>query len=157
MSIRLAAFFFILILFTTSCYKEHLYVQQEWVDRNSLASTKVNTPDPRQANPPEGERLLVAWRFPKYLIYQEIDLILTVRFWDNSEEIIHHPISKTHGNASFNFFGEKILTYRIQAVNAQGEVIQNWEHHFWTELIDIDRKRSSVSSQPKQGSVIETP
>ncbi|MBU6383394.1 MAG: hypothetical protein KGR16_03665 [Verrucomicrobia bacterium] len=145
-------------LFLTCCYKDHLYVQQEWVDRNFLASTHVNTPDPRQACPPEGQRLLIAWRFPMNMVDAGLSLDLTVRLWDNQEEHFIRPITQSHGHAAFNFFDHKrILTYKIDILNAQGEVIEVWEHQFWTKLIDVDRSSSAVSSQPKQGSVMEMP
>ncbi len=100
----------------------------------------------------------MSWRFPNYLLDAQLKLLLTVRFWDNTEQVIDHPVNRAKGYAAFNFFnGQKILTYRIQVVNGEGEIVETWEHHFWTELIDIDRKRVSVSSQPKQGSVIDTP
>ncbi len=154
---RVAAWIFFLTVFT-SCYKDHLYVQQEWVDRDFLASSKVGTPDPRQECPPVGQRLLVSWRFPSNLFYQELRLIATVRFWDNSEEVICYPVEKMWGSTAFNFFEKrKILTYRIQVLDRNDEVMEVWEHHFWTELIDMDRRRVSVSSQPKQGSVMEMP
>lgn len=57
----------------------------------------------------------------------------------------------------------RILTYRVQVFNQSGQEVGKWEHHFWTELIDIDKTSSaqrmsdSVSSQPIQESVIETP
>jgi hypothetical protein len=140
MTIRLVVFGFLLTVFA-GCYKNHLYVQQEWVDRTFLASTKVGTPDPRQECPPEGQRLLVAWKFPAYLFYQELHLLLTVRFWDNSEEVISYPVERHWSNAAFNFYHQKILTYRIQVVNRDDEIVETWEHQFWTELIDIDRKR----------------
>jgi hypothetical protein len=130
---RVAAFGFYLTVFT-GCYKDHLYVQQEWVDRNFLASTHVGTPDPRQACPPEGQRILIGWRFPKYLLDEQLQLVLTVRFWDHTEEVIDYPIEGTKDSAAF-YFGKKILTYRIQVVSADHEVIETWEHHFWTESI----------------------
>lgn len=148
----------IFLTFFTSCYKNHLYVQQEWVDRDFLASTKVGTPDPRQECPPVGQRLLIGWRFPSSWFYRELRIVATVRFWDNKEEVICYPIEKKWGSTAFNFFDQrKILTYRIQIVDQNDEVVEVWEHQFWTELIDIDRSRVSVSSHPKQGSVIETP
>lgn len=153
---RVVAFGFFLTVFA-GCYKNHLYVQQEWVDRNFLASTHIGTPDPRQECPPEGQRLLVAWRFPGYLFDEQLELVLTVRFWDNTEEVFYQPVEKTRSYAAFYFYHQRILTYRIQVVNREGEIVETWEHHFWTELIDIDRRRVSVSSQPRQGSVIETP
>jgi hypothetical protein len=131
-------------------------VQQEWVDRNFLASSHVDTPDPRQESPPLGQRLLIAWRFPLNMLDQQLKLILTVRFWDNTEEVLSKPIQKSHGYASFSFLNaRKILTYRIQVVDWEGNVVENWEHHFWTKWIDF--KRDSVSSHPIQGSVIDIP
>jgi hypothetical protein len=139
------------------CYKDHLYVQIEKIDRDFLASTHIGTPDPRQLNPPEGKRLLVAWRFPSNLVDQGIWLELTVRFWDQSQEHICRKIEKGHDYASFNFFDKRLLTYKIEVVNEKRECIDVWEHQFWTDLIDVDKSNVSVSSQPMQGSVIETP
>ncbi len=153
---RILVCLFLLTLFA-GCYKDHLYVQQEWVDRNFLASSHVGTPDPRQACPPVGQRLLVAWRFPPFLFDQQLKLILTVRFWDSSEQVIFHPLQEMKSYAAFNFFEKRILTYRIQVVDFEDEIVETWEHHFWTQLIDVDRSKVSVSSQPKQGSVIDTP
>lgn len=151
----ISALFFTLF---SGCYKEHLYVQQQWVDRTFLASTHVGTPDPRQESPPEGQRLLVSWRFPKNLLDQGLQLILTVRFWDQTEEVISTPICRTRSYALFPFFDRpKILTYRVEIMDGKGQIIETWEHHFWTELIDIDRRSRSVSSHPMQGSVIERP
>lgn len=144
-------------LLLTGCYKNHLYVQQEWIDRNYLASSQVGTPDPRQACPPQGQRLLVSWKYPKVLLDEQLQLQITVRFWDNSEEVICHPVDRSWGSASFFFSETKILTYKIDVVNQCNEIIETWQHHFWTELIDIDRSSSSVSSQSRQGSVIEIP
>lgn len=154
MKVRILGWCFFALVFS-SCYKGHLYVQQEWVDRNFLASSKVHTPDPRQDKPFDGQRLLVAWRFPSNLVNYGLSLFLTVRFWDNVEEEICYPIRKGYGTKAFCFLGRRILTYKIDVVNSEGDVIEVWEHQFWTKL--IDRSSASVSSQPKQGSVIETP
>ena len=115
-------------------------MQQEWVDRNFLASSRVGTPDPRQECPPEGQRLLVAWRFPPYLFDEQLKLVLTVRFWDNTEEVFDLAIVNLKSYAAFPFYGKKILTYRIQIVNGNDEVVETWEHHFWTPRIDVDRR-----------------
>lgn len=132
-------------------------MQQEWVDRNFLASSHVNTPDPRQLNPPEGQRLLIAWRFSSNMIDDGLSLSLTIRFWNNEEEVFTYPICTPHGYKALNFFEEKILTYKIEVINHAGDLLETWEHHFWTKLIDVDRRSSSVSSQPRHGSVMETP
>ncbi|MES2273026.1 MAG: hypothetical protein V4487_02405 [Chlamydiota bacterium] len=156
------------IALLTGCYKNHLYVQQEWIDRKFLASSHVNTPDPRQEHPRLGQRLLVSWDFPRSLFQEQLSLQITVRLWDNTQELICHPIERKRDVAAFFFsnpgeeMDSRILTYRVQVVSKDGNVLETWNHHFWTEWIDIDRsaaieRRISVSDQPKQGSVMETP
>lgn len=86
-----------------------------------------------------------------------LNLVVTARFWNNTEKVFVQRIRSTHGNQALNFFDERLLTYQVQVTNDSGEVLETWEHHFWTKLIDVDRMSSSVSSQPIQGSVIETP
>lgn len=84
----------------------------------------------------------------------------TVRFWDNSEIIEPVTLPRKRGYAALFFPDQKILTYRVDVFDRQGQIIETWEHQFWTELIEVGRdesKRSSVSSQLKQASVIETP
>ncbi len=112
-------------------------MQQETVDVDFLASSHVKTPDPRQACPPEGQRLLIGWDFPRSLFKEELTLIVTVRFWEETQEVLYHPLERKRGYTAFFFPGEKILTYRVQVMNRENEIIETWEHHFWTELIDL--------------------
>lgn len=121
----------------TSCYQQHLYVQQEWVDRNFLASTHVNAPDPRQAKPPEGQRLLIAWDFPKSLYQKELSLKTIVRLWNQSEQEFILKVPKKRGTTAYLFPKERILTYQVQVLSANNEVVETWDHHFWTEAINI--------------------
>jgi hypothetical protein len=127
---------FLVIFILGSCYRHHLYVQQEWVDRNFLASSHVHTPDPRQEHPPEGQRLLIAWRFPHSLFCKELTFNITVRFWDDTEKNFSEPIRKKRGCHVLSFPGQKILTYRIQVFSKDNELIETWTHHFWTKWID---------------------
>ncbi len=153
-------------LLATGCYKNHLYVQQELLSKAFLASSHVNTPDPRQAMPPHGKRLLVSWSFPSALFFEECpSLLVTVRFWDQSERQIAYPLDGRSGSAPFAFpdVQEEILTYRVDVLNADGVCLESWKHHFWTEQISVEsrasaaRMSSAVSSQPKQASVMEMP
>jgi len=77
-------------------------------------------------------------------------MILTVRFWDNTQKCFRRQIDRRRGIASF-FFPEKqsdvpkILTYRIQVFDLANELVETWEHQFWTPLIDLeDNKISSA-------------
>ena len=162
---RMSAWYKLLLLLSfAGCYKNHLYVQQEWVDRNFLASTHVGTPDPRQANPPEGQRLLIAWDFPRSLFQTGLTIVATIRFWGEEQIVEKLPLARKRGYKAYFFPNRKILTYRVQVVDAKGAVVEVWNHQFWTELIEVgdkthdaERSSSSVSSQPMQESVIDTP
>lgn len=144
-------------------------MQQEWVDARFLASSKVGTPDPRQEDPPIGQRLIVAWDFPKSIYEKELKVRTTVRLWDNTEEVFEEGISRKRDAIAY-FFSTKegeekrILTYKVQVFTASGEQVRKWEHHLWAELIVVgmsnssaQRTSSSVSSQPIQESVTDTP
>jgi hypothetical protein len=156
------------LLLLTSCYKNHLYVQQEWIDEKYLASTHVNTPDPRKIDPPNGQKLLVKWDFPRSQFEQQLTMLITVRLWNNSEQIFSRSVERKRDYIDLFFPTEdknlRILTYKVEVFTKDKELLEVWKHHFWTELIDVKDNRSSarqrssaVSSQPKQGSVIETP
>jgi hypothetical protein len=120
-----------------------LYVQQEAIDRDFLASTKVGTPDPRQVDPPEGQRILIGWDYPKSVFSEGLTLVLTARLWDSTQKVLFKPIERKRDVAAFFFPSDekekKILTYRIQVINGEGKILETWKHHFWTELIEIDR------------------
>lgn len=157
----------ILFLFS-SCYKNHLYVQQEKVDVRFLASSRVGTPDPRQKNPPEGQRLLIAWDFPLSVFREELILVTTVRLWDQSEEVKTYPLKRKRDSLAYFFPSKtedkKILTYRVQVFNREGHLVEEWKHQFWRELINFEERAASadksneeVSSRLRHASVMETP
>ncbi len=137
---------------TTSSY---LYVQQETVDICYLASYKVDTPDPQLENPPEGQNLLIAWSFPKSVFDQTLTIELNMRLWSNKEQIYQIAVDRKRDVTALFFpQSDPILTYQIHVLNGAGKVVETWDHQFWTPLIETN---STVSSQPKHGSVIETP
>jgi len=129
----------------SSCYKNHFYVQQERIDRDFLASTIVKTPDPRQQNPPSGQQLLVSWNFPRSVFEKGLSLCLSVRFWDDTQETTRQLIQRRRDYAVFFFPSDfegrdkRILTYRVWAVTEKGETVGEWEHPFWTKLIDVGK------------------
>jgi hypothetical protein len=127
----------IVSLLCSGCYRNHLYVQQEYVDRNFLASSHVNTPDPRQSDPPEGQRLLVGWNFSRCMMDQEPSFVISMRFWDDTDQEIVDIIPRKRGSRAYDFPKKKILTYRVQVVSKDGEILETWQHHFWTEKIEV--------------------
>lgn len=128
----------VLLLFClVGCYKNHLYIQEEKIDINYLASVQVDTPDPRQENPPTGKKLLIAWDFPKSLFDEGLSLQVTVRLWSNKEQQIAIPVERKRDTTSLFFpASDPILTYLVQVRAKDGRVVETWEHQFWTPLID---------------------
>lgn len=142
------------------------------MDANFLASSKVHTPDPRLEHPPKGQRLIIAWDFPKSIFQEGLVLVATVRLWDNTETVVQKAIDRKRDATALFFANDqegidrRILTYLVQVFNVNGQEVGKWEHHFWTRLIDIgnedntlsaQRIKDSVSSHPMQESVTETP
>lgn len=141
-------------------------MQQERVDRNFLASTRIGTPDPRQADPPEGQRLLIAWDLPRSSFVKEPHLDVTVRLWDETQKVFQIPMERKRDTAALFFphLGKErgLLTYRVEVRSKEGEILDAWVHQLWTELIaincsDAQSSKDSVSSHPMQGSVTEMP
>lgn len=132
------------LFFFISC-SNYLYVQQEIVDENTLASSYVKTPDPYKEKGIFGHKILVFWDFPLSQFRKKLHLELTVRFWNNKQRIIKYPMERKRSYASFFFENKKrerkkkILTYKIEVVSEEGEIIQTWKHQFWTKLIDVGR------------------
>ncbi len=141
MLFRISLFFICLNL--ASCTQHYFYVQQEKIDRNFLASSHIGTPDPRQENPTTGQRLLIRWNFPSEIFAKNLSLVTTVRFWDDQEVVLTEPIQRRTAFTTLFFASsplekeKRILTYRVQAISSQGEVVGWWEHPLWTPLISL--------------------
>lgn len=134
----------LVLIFFTSCYKNHLYVQHEKMDKTYLASTHVGTPDYRQKHPPDGQTLSIAWDFPLSIFRENLNMYVTVRFWDNKQDVFSQKIDRKRGYKVFKFqddtfdSSKRILTYKIDVYNEDGVLVDEWKHQFWKELIEIN-------------------
>ena len=120
-------------------------VQMDYLSRRNLASYRVGTPDPFINHPNIGERLIIQWSLPKnYLQLDDLHMFLTVRFRNNEEKTIVHPIRKTTGTYLYNLINEcyyesgGILTYKID-IYGSGKLLECWRHQLWAELITFDQ------------------
>lgn len=127
----------------TSCLSNHFYVLQGWIEPSDLASSYLQTPDPRQQDPLTAEKLVVSWSFSNRDFQQDLTLSIDVRFWDGTQELWIGPIDKRFGYKELIFpkatpYNEKrILCYRIEAINAKKELIASYDHPLWVEWIEI--------------------
>ncbi len=136
----------------SGCQKYYLSVCQQWVDARYLASTHVNTPDPRQENPPIGQMLSIDWRIPREILEKKPHIELDLILWDYTEEKKSYPIDKQMGWVTYKLLNEQydktggILTYKAQIVTQDGTVYREWKHQLWVKLIHIQQDEEMDTS-----------
>jgi len=133
-------FFCILVFSFYSCCRSYVTLQEQWVDKEYLASFYVNTPDPELKCPPCGKNLLIEWNFPVSVFRQNLSIILTARLWDNTTRVYKHKITEKQGYVTMYFSfknpNKKLLTYKVEVMNVKNELVENIENQFWAELIE---------------------
>lgn len=164
--------FLFLCLVATGCKKYDISVSQHVINRNYLASTHINSPDPCQECPPEGEMLCVEWVVPRELLSKGPTLEIDVIYKNYQTAHFSYPIKERRGYATYyllnkNFCEKRgFLTYKAELVTEEGEVYRKWVHQLWVNLITLEEidscssasdNNSSVIDHPIQGSVMETP
>ncbi|MDE3055478.1 MAG: hypothetical protein KGI80_02105 [Verrucomicrobiota bacterium] len=117
--------------------QHHFHVREIQWEKSDFASSHLGTPDSLRE---ERQELMVHWYFPEDLLKEQLTLECTVHFFGGKEELFLYPISSRFGSKSFSFPSQnKLLTYRLRAIAESGEIVDNWEHQFWTKLISLDR------------------
>jgi hypothetical protein len=132
------------IAFLGSCQSRILTVQTEYLSHENLASFHVGTPDPRLANPPLGQKLIVSWKFRYYCPQVNYDLIVKIRFKDGElvERII--PVTCPKGTYVYALLNDDYFkrggfkTY-VASIGIDGEIMEEWRHQLWVNVIEIPR------------------
>ncbi len=138
--------FIICMLSMFSC-TNRLSVQTQYVSYEDLASYIVNTPDPLLNNPPIGQKIIISWALPpKYFCMNDLHIELTMRFRTNHEICTQKiPIDKRSGLYVYSLLNDDYLrtngieTYKVSIIG-NGQVIEQWRHQLWVELICLDTK-----------------
>lgn len=132
---------FVLLLLLTSCRKQTLTIFTDYITEENLASYHVETPDPALICPPLGQRLILSWSLPKeYKIYSDLQIILTIRFYNREEIVKNLTIRRPLGTYVYfllndEFFEKKgIATYKA-ILKGDGCALEEWNHQLWAELI----------------------
>ena len=121
-----------------------LSVKKEWIDKHSLASVYVGSPDPRKENPPIGEKLLIKWNISEKEMRENPTLVVKILYKDLSQDILLHPVSKRCGFFTHSLSGKKYrekegyLTYKAEIQGEGGVVFKEWKQHLWIERLTID-------------------
>ncbi len=139
--IKIVPIFFLL----SACCSGRVCIRQEVITKDSLASVQMHTPDPRHEENPLGQRLIVKWRFPKNAIKDRKDVqgLLKIRYYNFEQQNIYFPITGSWGFYVYDLLNEEyfekegILTYKVEVI-CEEEVIEEWTHQLWAELISFD-------------------
>lgn len=129
------------LLLFSGCEKYYISICQDSIDSSYLASSHVKTPDPRQENPPLGDRLIIEWQVPKALLDKTPVLHLHVIYKDYSEQFLTYPMTSRIDYVVYTLLGEEyqqkkgILTYEAKIIDDQAEIFRDWKHQLFTHLI----------------------
>lgn len=135
---------FIFFLLFTSCEKYYLTLKKEYVNQSTLASTYVGSPDPMQKNPPLGEELVIEWWLPPGSLDEELTLMLKIIYRNYTEQTLIYPVLQRRGEITFPLLNDGFietggfLSYKVEIRTSHGEVMKEWEHRLWTNLITIE-------------------
>jgi hypothetical protein len=117
-------------------------VQQQKIGPTYLASTNVGSPDPRI--PPNGQMILAEWWIPSRIVKQHPTLRIDVLFCDYTQDCVEFPINRTVGYETYSVLNKEfketggLLAYKAEIIDSDGEVLADWKHQLWVELITAE-------------------
>ncbi len=147
---------FFLVVILAGCQRSYLSLSQEKVDARYLASTYVGTPDPRQDDPPMGQRVIINWFVPAKILEKQPRIDLHLLFWDYTQRMVTYPLEKQTGSKVYFLLGKDfeqtkgILTYKAEIVTEDGRVFSEWKHQLWVELITPDKDLELPAPTPQE-------
>lgn len=155
---RLRFLFFCLIagmaiVLFAGCRPYYLSICQEWVDDRYLASTHVNTPDPRREHPPVGQLLILDWRVPRDVFQKKPVIVLDLILWDYTTRQVRIPIRHRMDFATWRLLDEEygktggILTFKAEIVTEDGVVFREWKHQLWVKLITVSDQEPNTGTE----------
>ena len=139
-------FLILIFSYVTGCKRYDFSVSQQIINRNYLASTHVNTPDPKQESPPNGKRLIMSWHIPKDIFERKHFIELDIIYWDYTEGHFTYPIESQKGYVLYSLLNEEfekkkgLLSYKARIVTSDGFEYRNWKQQLWVDLIHVDEE-----------------
>ncbi|MBS0629487.1 MAG: hypothetical protein JSS30_04595 [Verrucomicrobia bacterium] len=139
-----------LLILCASCGRPALVLQQQQIGPTYLASTNVGTPDPR--TPPKGQMIIAEYWVPRRIVNEHPILRISVLFHNYCQDCVEFPIRSTVGYETYSVLNREfketcgLLAYKAEIVTCDGEVLTDWKHQLWTELITIDTDEMSSAA-----------
>ncbi|MCH9621582.1 MAG: hypothetical protein S4CHLAM20_10060 [Chlamydiia bacterium] len=140
---KLTRVFFIFsgLFFLTGCSSGYLSVDKIKTDKVTYASRFARTPDPRSLNPPKGEKLYITWSLPLVFEPHMYRLKADFVYRNLTTETIMLPLKRRAGSMIIEMLGEEYkkkegyLSYKMEIISVDGEVISDYTHRMWVDLI----------------------
>jgi hypothetical protein len=133
--------FLILAVLSTACARPSLDVRTDYFTKKQLASTQLDTPDPRKTSNDFGQRILISWHVPAATMKEgPCSLTLHVRYKNGEEYKEAWPITSSMGKKIFHIYGDDyskkggLLCYSA-TINSNGKAITKSNHKLWVEKV----------------------
>lgn len=141
--------FFCALFLCASCTHEHLYVRNDYLTPETLASTQVGAPDYRRECPSIGQRIMIYWDLPPECMDGEVELVLHLRYRNSEYNIIRRPIRKARDSYVYSVldddycYTQGVLTFKVE-VQVDRYVAYRWRHQIWVQPIEIFDNREGM-------------
>ena len=129
------------VFFLSGCTSGYIQVSKIKTDKLTYASRFARTPDPRELNPPKGEKLYISWSVPVDIKPHFYRLKVDIIYRNLSTETLLFPLRRRAGSRIIEVLGDEYkekegyLSYKMEIVDLDGNVISDYTHRMWVDLI----------------------
>jgi hypothetical protein len=88
--------------------------------------------------------ILAEWYLPRRIVNTHPILRIDILFHNYCQQRLEFPINSTVGYETYSVLNKEykdtwgFLAYKAEIIDADGDVIADWKHQLWVELITID-------------------
>jgi len=139
---RVSVFTLLMVAFVlTGCTSGYINVNKIKTDKVTFASRFARTPDPRALNPPKGEKLYIDWSLPTVFEPHMYRIKADIIYRNLTTETLMFPIKRRAGSMIIELLGkdykekEGFLSYRFEVVDLDGNVVSDYTHRMYVDLI----------------------
>ena len=134
----------VICILLCSCSSPTLLVRSSYYSQRNLASTVVDTPDPRKDTPYFGQRISMQWHIPASIYNQNpCELHIVYRLYNGEEKTKTFPLEQSLGEYILVIDGDDyvkkggLLSYLVTILQ-DNKIIAESHHKFWVNKIIVD-------------------
>ncbi|MFN0065482.1 MAG: hypothetical protein ACKVOH_04515 [Chlamydiales bacterium] len=134
---------FCLALLSCTSQRHLVNARSEYLYPDYPASVQISTPPCYDCF--VGQQVISYWRLPSRFSLENSKLLLSVRYGDHAIEHFERALTERSGYWIYRLLNDEywcrdgILSYSAKVVH-NGQVIDQWDHHLWQEVIVIPRE-----------------